>query len=169
MLINPLDNRSLYSWYDWGMNALQPYSDYCLTLSKRYKRIADTMDLPLNIPYLSQAQSEIIKVIMDSRIKFYRGLTGYFYVSHMLTNIYEKPQFGINEIKLDDEYYDIDEEIVDKKSFCNLIHFKKMKFNNDSLPKMLLVAPMSGHHATLLRDTVKALLPYSCYAHKLVV
>lgn len=160
MLINPLDNRSLYNWYNWGMNALQPYSDYCLTLSKRSKRMADSLDLPLNIPYLSGMQTDVLKAIVESRIKFYRGLTGYFYVGHMLTNIYEKPQFGITEVKIADEFYDVDEDIIDKKSFCNLIHFKKARFRNESLPKMLLVAPMSGHHATLLRDTVKALLPF---------
>lgn len=160
MLINPMDNRSLYNWYDWGMRAIQPYSDYCLTLSKRCKRIADTLDMPLNIPYIADAQKELIKQFMELRIRAYRELTGYLYVTHMVTNIYEKPKFEINEIKLGDEYYDIDETIVDKKSFCNLLHFRKKGIPENQMPKILLVAPMSGHYATLLRDTVKALLPY---------
>lgn len=160
MLINPLDNRSLYNWYDWGMNALQPYSDYCLTLSKRYKRITDSMSLPINIPYMSDMQKELIQGSLDSMIKYYRGLTGYFYVAHMVTNFYEKPKFGITDIKIGDDYYDVVKTVVDRKSFCDLIHFKKKGIKDDAFPKMLLVAPMSGHHATLLRDTVKSLLPY---------
>ncbi|WP_253264748.1 polyhydroxyalkanoate depolymerase [Legionella longbeachae] len=67
-------------------------------------------------------------------------------------------------VKIDDEYYDIQEEIIDKQSFCNLIRFKKTYADHLNLPKMLLVAPMSGHYATLLRDTVINLLPlYDVY------
>ncbi len=160
MLNNPLDNRSLYNWYDWGMNALQPYSDYCLTLSKRYKRIVDSMNLPINIPYLTNDQSETVKSFMESNIKFFRHLTGTFYVAHMMTNIYEKPEFGITELQIGDEFYDIEQEVIDRKSFCNLVHFRKKGIKDNAFPKMLLVAPMSGHYATLLRDTVKSLLPY---------
>jgi poly(3-hydroxybutyrate) depolymerase len=160
MLNNPLDNRSLYSWYDWGMKVIQPYSDYCLTLAKRYKRISDNLDIPYKVPYLPEAQSEFMKEGLDHVLKYFRGLTGYYYVSHMITNIYEKPVFGITEVKIDDEYYDVDQLITDKKSFCNLLHFKKRGIKEISLPKMLLVAPMSGHYATLLRDTVKSMLPF---------
>ncbi len=160
MLNNPLDNRSLYNWYDWGMNVLQPYSDYCLILSKRYKRITDSMSLPFNIPYMSGMQKELMKEGMDSVVKYFRGLTGYFYVAHMVTNFYEKPKFGIIDVKIGDDYYDIVKSVVDRKSFCDLVHFKKKGIKEDAFPKMLLVAPMSGHHATLLRDTVKSLLPY---------
>lgn len=160
MLNNPLDNRSLYNWYDWGMTTLQPYSDYSLSLSKRYKRIADSLNLPMKIPYMNETQNEIIHHCMDNSLKFFRGLMGYHYVAHMITNMHKKPEFGITEIKLGDDYYDIDEQIVDKKSFCNLIHFKKKGVEQDLLPKMLVVAPMSGHYATLLRDTVRSLLPF---------
>jgi poly(3-hydroxybutyrate) depolymerase len=160
MLTNPFDNRSLYNWYDWGMKVFQPYSDYCLTLSKRYKRIADTLDLPINIPYTNDMQKDLIKSLMGSQIKYFRELTGYCYVAHMVTNIYEKPKFDITDIKLGDDYYDIEESIIDRKSFCNLLHFKKKGIKENQFPKMLLVAPMSGHYATLLRDTVKALLPH---------
>ncbi|PWY56705.1 polyhydroxyalkanoate depolymerase [Legionella qingyii] len=160
MLHNPIDNRSLYNWYDLTMRSLQPYSDYCLMLSKRFRRIADTMDLPINLPFLSDMQKELGESAMHSSIKYFRELTGYFYFSHMMTNIYEKPSFDIKDIKLGDDYYDIVEEVVDRKSFCHLLRFKKKGIDDHVFPKMLLVAPMSGHHATLLRDTVQALLPF---------
>ncbi len=46
------------------------------------------------------------------------------------------------------------------RPFCNLIHFaKERKGNGHEQPKLLIVAPMSGHYATLLRGTVEAMLP----------
>lgn len=160
MLHNPIDSRSLYNWYDLTMRSLQPYSDYCLMCSKRFKRIADSMNLPVNLPFLSDTQKELCSMVMQSSIKYFRELTGYYYVFHMVTDIYEKPKFEITDIKLGDDYYDIVEEIVDSKSFCDLLRFKKKGIADNAMPKMLLVAPMSGHYATLLRDTVQALLPY---------
>lgn len=159
MLYNPIDNRSLYNCYDLWMRGLQPYSDYCLDLSKRHKRITDSLNLPVKIPFLSDLQNVTIKEFLQLSVKFHRELTGRFYVYHMISNIYEKPKFNITDIQIGDEFFDIEEEIIDRKSFCNLILFKKKGFNGQ-LPKMLVVAPMSGHHATLLRDTVRSLLPF---------
>ena len=46
------------------------------------------------------------------------------------------------------------------KPFCRLVHFHRdVRHASQKDPKVLLVAPLSGHHATLLRDTVRALLP----------
>jgi poly(3-hydroxybutyrate) depolymerase len=79
-------------------------------------------------------------------------------VLERVTHRYGKPQFGLKTTKVDGKTVAITEEILDTRPFCRLLHFKKeMKA---SQPKMLIVAPMSGHHATLLRGTVEALLPY---------
>lgn len=160
MFHNPLDNRSLYNFYDFTMQSLQPYSDYCMVLAKRFRRVADTLDLPINIPYISEREKNIYSDYLNLTATQYRKMTGYLYMYHMFTSIYDKPNFDINEVKIGDTYYDVIEDVVDKKSFCNLLNFKKMKMEKGSMPKMLLVAPMSGHHATLLRDTVVRLLPY---------
>jgi len=54
----------------------------------------------------------------------------------------------------------IHEEIVLQKPFCGLLHFRReMPENSRPSPKVLVVAPMSGHYATLLRGTVETLLP----------
>lgn len=77
---------------------------------------------------------------------------------------YEKPQFNIQSTKIADETIEIIEEIALAKPFCKLINFKKnstdskRKANKLQQPKVLIVAPLSGHHATLLRDTVRSLL-----------
>ena len=159
-MFHPLDNSSLYKIYDYTMRALQPYSDYCSSMAKKYRRIADSLDMPVHIPYLSDKEREIYSALLKVYATQCRSMTGYLHVYHMLTNIYEKPQFNINEVKIGNDYYDITEVVVDRKSFCNLIRFKKMNEKMQNMPKMLLVAPMSGHHATLLRDTVIGLLPY---------
>jgi poly(3-hydroxybutyrate) depolymerase len=63
-----------------------------------------------------------------------------------ITERYEKPEWNIPEAQ---------PEVVLEKPFCNLVHFKSKKKN---ARKVLVVAPLSGHHATLLRDTVSTLL-----------
>lgn len=164
MIFNPLDNRYLYNIYDFNMRLLQPYSDYFANLSKKYRRISDNINLPLRIPYMSEDDNSTLKNTLETTSSHFRRLSGYSYIFHMMTNAYDKPKFEINEVKINDEYYDIQEELIDKKSFCHLIRFKKVQGDQLQLPKMLVVAPMSGHYATLLRDTVRNLLPlYDVY------
>jgi poly(3-hydroxybutyrate) depolymerase len=75
-----------------------------------------------------------------------------------ITRRYGKPVFGITEVEVNGKKTAITEEIVDRKIFCDLIHFKKN--STVSQPQLLIVAPMSGHYATLLRGTVRDLLPF---------
>ncbi|MBA3903056.1 MAG: polyhydroxyalkanoate depolymerase, partial [Rhodocyclaceae bacterium] len=70
---------------------------------------------------------------------------------------YEKPEFGLTHTRIDGADVAVTETVVVEKPFCNLLHFRRATQRND--PKVLLVAPLSGHYATLLRDTVRALLP----------
>jgi len=76
---------------------------------------------------------------------------------------YEKPQFNITDTLIGDDTVGILEEVELQKSFCTLLHFKKdlsaAAIRKLAQPKVLLVAPLSGHYATLLRDTVRGLLP----------
>ena len=68
-----------------------------------------------------------------------------------------RPGFGIIEV-VDDlgNQFTVEEEVSQRTDFCNLLHFKKLGAPTQS--KVLLVAPMSGHFATLLSGTVKTLL-----------
>jgi poly(3-hydroxybutyrate) depolymerase len=79
-------------------------------------------------------------------------------VVERVTHRYPKPEFGITETMIGGKPVAVTEEVVSDAPFCRLLRFKKEK--KLSQPKMLLVAPMSGHHATLLRGTVEALLPH---------
>jgi poly(3-hydroxybutyrate) depolymerase len=75
-----------------------------------------------------------------------------------ITQRYPKPEFGIRHTHLNGKRVDITEEVLASLPFCRLLRFKKS--SRTRLPKLLMVAPMSGHHATLLRGTVDALLPH---------
>ncbi len=75
-----------------------------------------------------------------------------------VTHRYAKPEFGIAETLVSGKKVAIHEEVVLEKPFCKLLHFKKE--SGTKQPRLLIVAPMSGHHATLLRGTVEALLPF---------
>ncbi|MDP1839465.1 MAG: polyhydroxyalkanoate depolymerase [Reyranella sp.] len=74
-----------------------------------------------------------------------------------LTQNYAKPEFGLATTQIDNETVEVNEEILLRKPFCQLLHFHRDTARRD--PKVLVVAPMSGHYATLLRGTVEALLP----------
>ncbi len=75
-----------------------------------------------------------------------------------LTQRYEKPAFDIEEAVVDGERVRVEERVAIEKPFCRLVRFCKLEARA-AQPKVLLVAPLSGHHSTLLRDTVRALLP----------
>ena len=74
-----------------------------------------------------------------------------------ITQRYHKPEFGIDACVIDGKPVAVSAEVAIDKPFCRLLHFKRGSRRAD--PKVLLVAPLSGHHATLLRDTVRTLLP----------
>lgn len=73
------------------------------------------------------------------------------------TRRFAKPSFGINQIKVGEKTYEIQEETLMELPFCKLLHFKKKGFSGFQ-PPVLMVAPLSGHFATLLRDTVHSML-----------
>ena len=78
------------------------------------------------------------------------------------TRRYKKPAFNIKATTVKGKRIAVSEEIVWRKPFCDLIHFKKeLPEGAPSEPRVLMVAPLSGHFATLLRGTVEAMLPYT--------
>jgi poly(3-hydroxybutyrate) depolymerase len=69
-----------------------------------------------------------------------------------------KPEFGIDSVHLNGKEVPVNEEILLQKPFGQLKHFYRE--GHDEGPHLLIVAPMSGHYATLLRGTVQRLLPH---------
>jgi len=74
---------------------------------------------------------------------------------------HQRPQFGIERVTVAGEEVAVTEEVVAATPFCNLIRFRKAaaKVNGHAEPKLLMVAPLSGHFSTLLRGTVDTALP----------
>ncbi|MBN9244283.1 MAG: polyhydroxyalkanoate depolymerase [Mesorhizobium sp.] len=78
------------------------------------------------------------------------------------TRRYGKPAFGLHSTTLEDRTVPVSEKIVWSRPFCNVIHFERaLPAGRRPDPKLLIVAPMSGHYATLLRGTVEAMLPHA--------
>ncbi len=80
-----------------------------------------------------------------------------------ITQKYPKPVFGLTHTKIGDKTVDVVDEVVMEFPFCQLRRFKRTVAGREvgtKDTKLLIVAPMSGHHATLLRGTVQALLPH---------
>jgi poly(3-hydroxybutyrate) depolymerase len=90
---------------------------------------------------------------------------------YRLSKTYEKPSFGIHAVDIGDARVPVVEQTALTRTFCRLQRFKRYSDKPDVIAQLkqdsavLLVAPLSGHHATLLRDTVRTLLP----SHKVYI
>src|SRR5271156_4643447 len=92
--------------------------------------------------------------------QFGRNLAAGAELFERMTRRYGKPIFGLDTTRIDGVAHEVLQEIVWTRPFCNLLHFVRPTLpDQDKQPKLLIVAPMSGHYATLLRGTVEAFLP----------
>ena len=95
---------------------------------------------------------------------FTKNLSAGYELLHRLGKDYKKPEFNIESVDMDGVNVVIHEHIEMDKAFCRLLSFERYSNNLSTLthiksqPVVLIVAPLSGHYATLLRDTVKTML-----------
>lgn len=135
----------LYSLYELNHYALQPL-----------RAMADATQSALQHP-LSPASYTTMGKSMAAALDVFESIT----------RRYGKPKFNLPITKINGQPVDIIEEDVWRAPFCHLKHFKRdpemmrkvHPKRGDSDPKVLVVAPLSGHYATLLRGTVEAMLP----------
>ncbi|KCB39019.1 intracellular poly[D(-)-3-hydroxybutyrate] depolymerase [Bordetella hinzii CA90 BAL1384] len=80
---------------------------------------------------------------------------------HRIGKEYQKPAWGLESTAIDGRAVKVVEAVALDKPFCRLVHFQRDLRRTAARkdPRVLVVAPLSGHHATLLRDAVRALLP----------
>ncbi|BCO26854.1 hypothetical protein MIZ03_1740 [Rhodoferax lithotrophicus] len=132
----------LYKLYETQRSLMEPFTDLAQSAAKIYGN-------PLSL--LGQHP-------MAQRIS-----AGYDLL-HRLGKDYEKPEFGLRTVDVDGVEVAIHERVEIKKPFCELRRFKRFTDDVGTLtklkgqPAVLIVAPLSGHYATLLRDTVKTML-----------
>lgn len=103
-----------------------------------YRLLAEVQRGWLSHPFMPWAQAPLARKLAASNDLFLR-----------VTQRYEKPEWRIADAHLD---------VALDKPFCKLLHFTPTTPRTRPAPKVLVVAPLSGHHATLLRDTVRTLL-----------
>lgn len=86
-----------------------------------------------------------------------RYFEAYTDILEQLTRDYQKPAFGIESITVPDgAVYAVSEEVLAEKPFCRIVRFATEP--ERAVPRILLFAPLSGHHSTLLRETIATLL-----------
>ncbi len=95
---------------------------------------------------------------------FAQRIAAGYELMYRLGKAYEKPEFNLDSTEVaNGRRAAIREEVACHKPFCRLLRFKKDMSDEDfsslQQARVLIVAPLSGHHATLLRDTVRSLLP----------
>ncbi len=130
----------LYQLYEMNYNAAQPLHFF-----------AQALQAALKNPFVPGRGSEMNRLIGATAEMIERS-----------TRRFGKPAFDLNETEIGGETVAVTESVVLTKPFCELRHFARAVDRDD--PRVLIVAPLSGHHATLLRGTVKALLPHhDCY------
>ncbi len=128
-----------YQFYELNHAALQPY-----------RAMADASRLFFSNP-LNPA----------SHTPWGRSMAASAELFERMTRRYGKPEFGLDQTVVNGKTADVTERVVWSRPFCKLVHFSRSASANNPAgdPKILIVAPMSGHYATLLRGTVEAFLP----------
>lgn len=141
-----LDNRYLYMAVDgWYKSMALP--------TQLFKTAADMLDENVTPPVDKELYDE-----MPLLQKLQRSAAVQLRLMQRLTQSYTKPAFGIESVLVDERKVAVEEDIVLDMPFCKLLHFRK--HTRQEMPKLLLIAPMAGHYATLLRDTVRDSLPH---------
>jgi len=118
------------------------------------------------LSYFAQASAKILGeqgTLMSQMPGAQRMAAGYE-LMHRLGKEYEKPEFNIHQARAHGHDIAVIEQVALDKPFCQLKRFKRFSDDPDTVeqnktdPVVLIVAPLSGHHATLLRDTVRSML-----------
>ncbi|MGE0331370.1 MAG: polyhydroxyalkanoate depolymerase [Ramlibacter sp.] len=132
----------LYQIYETQRSLMEPFADFAQAASKLYSN-------PLS-PFGQNPFAQRVSAGYD--------------LMYRLGKDYEKPEFGIRTVNVEGTEVAIHERVEIDKPFCELRRFKRFTDDPATLtrlkgqPAVLIVAPLSGHYATLLRDTVRTML-----------
>ncbi|MBE2243033.1 MAG: polyhydroxyalkanoate depolymerase, partial [Burkholderiaceae bacterium] len=134
----------LYQIYETQRALLSPFSEFAYTSAKLYNHPLS----PFSHTPLAPRVSAGLRLM------------------HRLSKEYEKPEFNIHTVTVDGVDIAVQQRVALEKPFCRLLRFKRFTDDAPMLtamkdqPTVLVVAPLSGHHSTLLRGTVRALLQH---------
>lgn len=139
---NRRDIPMLYHLYETQRALVEPFADFAQASAK----FCSNPLLPFSNTWLSHR------------------MTAGFDLFYRLGKSYEKPVFGIDMVKVHGSDVTVRERVELDKPFCELRRFKRFSDDPQTIatirndPAVLIVAPLSGHYATLLRDTVRSML-----------
>jgi poly(3-hydroxybutyrate) depolymerase len=132
----------LYQVYEAQRTLMEPFVDFAQAAAKLYGN-----------PLSPLGQNPFAQRVAAGYSLIYR-----------LGKDYEKPAFDIKTLEIDDTEIAMHERVELDKPFCELRRFKRFSDDTHVLsrlkgqPAVLIVAPLSGHYSTLLRDTVRTML-----------
>ncbi len=132
----------IYQWYETHRAILSPFSEFASASSKLYTH-------PLS-PLSHTPMAQRVSAGLD--------------LMHRLSKEYEKPEFNITSVNVDGIDVAVQEQVALEKPFCRLLRFKRFTDDLSMLarmkdqPTVLVFSPLSGHHSTLLRETIRELL-----------
>lgn len=138
-----------YSWHDFLQKSMRLQFNFLAQSTKNY---ADAMKF--------LKQNGILPGLSDAAANEAEAASQFW---DYLSKDHPKPPFGLTETAIAGKKVTVTETAVKEKPFGTLKHFKRDCSRND--PKVLIVPPTSGHYASMMRDTVKELLP----AHEVYV
>lgn len=134
----------LYQIYETQRTLMEPLAEFAKASSKLFRN-------PINpLGALTSGYSPKIAAAYD--------------LMYRLGKDYVKPEFDIREVESEGVKVAIHERLEMDKPFCQLLRFKRLTDDKATLERMknqpvvLIVAPLSGHYSTLLRDTVRTML-----------
>ncbi len=130
----------MYELYEWNHAVLAPF-----------RAMADATRTFYQNPMNPLAGTEMGRTVAAMAELFERT-----------TRVYSKPEWQIHDTLVGGLRVPVVDRTVMTKPFARLVHFERaLPKERPANPRFLIVAPMSGHYATLLRGTVEALLPYA--------
>jgi len=137
--VSPALTTPMYWFYEMAHASLNPA-----------RVLSDTTRLMLKSPLNPWSRTELGKSIAAACELFERT-----------TRRYGKPEWGLDDTEVNGMRVPIEIHNVWERPFCRLLYFERKLERplRAPQPRVLIVAPMSGHYATLLRGTVEAFLP----------
>ena len=144
----------LYQLYEAQRSFMEPFAEFAHTTAK----LLSNPTTPIAAPYASNPFVDQFTLPLTQR------LSASYDLMYRLGKDYVKPAFGIQTARVGQADVAVFEHIAMDKPFCELRQFKRLTDEAKILnilkkqPAVLIVAPLSGHYATLLRDTVRTML-----------
>jgi poly(3-hydroxybutyrate) depolymerase len=150
----------LYQWYEAQRRMLEPLSQWSDSAAAAMGAPAalwtDMVPAYANLQRTAFAGWSVLGVPTPD--DWMKQISAGLDLFSRVTKTYDRPTFAIKQVTIKGEPVAVSEAVALKLPFCNLLHFAKATKKKSTEPAVVIFAPLSGHYATLLRDTAKSML-----------